>query len=129
MNIQRIYKLYKLGITIKPIEKEIFQFLELKFYNLKEVRLSKYPRSIFYFNKDQCMFQIQYKDFLYFTYEELWDILKKDYKYSIGDNGLKELKNIMRFWIETKYKLKINSIQSFSKDVFTIIEKEYKKYK
>lgn len=99
MNIVRAYKLQQLGIQIKPFEKEVIEFIDQKFRDLKKVSLSNFPNGTFFFNKDnQCIFELTHDMWLYVRFENVWNCLINDY-------GMKniEIKNIIKYWVKKEY--------------------------
>ena len=118
MNIERQYKLYKLGIDIDSTYKKVFDFLHAKTKNLITVRSELMV--IHYFNNKELLFQI-IKDDLYVRYEGFCEILNIEYLISNED-----IEDIFRFWIKKKHYLNIYKIYWLHASNFEHMEKKYK---
>ena len=124
MNIVRAYKLLKLGIAISDNDKEMIDYLDHKFKDLKPVELEECPNSIFYFNSDnQCIFEITKNNELYVKkeYDEIYDTLQKNYLLDY-DKTIE----IINFFIKKEYNLKIDETLDRPLYWMQLIEKKYK---
>ena len=124
MNLIRAYKLQQLGIKINPLHKEIIDYVNSKFDNLKRVNLYTGLTSYYFDKNNEYVFEFTYRDDLFIRYEGLWIVLEKHF----AMNFL-EINNFFKFIVETKFKYVIdedNVYCKFSHD-FNLLEEKYKK--
>ena len=128
MKIERLYKLYRLGIEIDPIQKEIIEFLEEKFHNLNKVEMKEYSDRIFYFNSNKkVIFETTAYNSSSVRWGGLWEILQNKYNLSY-----KDIKHVCQWIIEKNYKnlnIRLDSTICIGKIVEEQIDKLYCSYK
>ena len=128
MNIIRQYKLYRLGISIRQRDIDMFKYLDDKFEGLKlfEYQTLYKPSShFFYINSNyECIYELIMNK-AYVCKNVIWDDLV--IKFSL--TGWKEKEEILCYLITSKYGLKINSINTkvvYNKSVIEEFIKENK---
>ena len=122
MNIERLYKLYRLGIDIDPKYKKGFPLLEKTFKKLVPIKLLRHPNSTYYFNsKNMCMFERTFYNEIFVRYHEVWYVMEYEFDLEYSD-----IEKIFKFWIKKKFDLPRISRMDFELGyVTTSIEEEY----
>lgn len=118
INIIRKIRLSKIDCyTIKSDEKELFEFIEVNFFNLNIITLQQYPDYLIFLNdKNEHIFQGTIHKFLLYTKDLLWDQLGEKFGY----NYLEINKLILNI-VYKLYKIEFKKARSFLTPHITLI--------
>ncbi len=127
MNLERRYKLYKLGICPDDKVLKFFEFVESRISNLQRFRILAHPEFIFYMNSDgkRVMEYDEKSNTLNVRYVGIWE----DTLCGYGINGF-HIQNFLVFLIGDIYKTKKIIVKLwFTKLAYERVELFYKNYK